>query len=64
MISYEFVKEDLYVVFISKGFGKGAKRVGKIKKCSDGWRYFPIGSSLVGNPFPTLEECQNSLEKE
>jgi len=56
MISYEYVKNDLTVVYLD------GKRVGKIVQTLLGWQYFPKGSTLVGEPFKTLKECKQSLE--
>lgn len=60
MITYEFVKENLHIVFLNDG--RKTKRVGKIKKTHLGWQYFPKGSRIVGEPFDTLKECKESLE--
>ena len=40
------------------------KYVGRIKKDSDGWRYYPKGQKTGGDPFPTSRECKQSLESE
>jgi hypothetical protein len=63
MITYkkEIVKvlaNPKYIVFLDK------KHVGQIKKTNLGWQYFPKGSSLVGEPFETLEDCKKSLEED
>jgi len=39
------------------------KKVGKIKCRSYGYRYYPKGAKTGGELFPTLEECQKSLEE-
>lgn len=58
MLEYEWVKDNLTIVFLDR------KRVGKIKLVGDGWRYFPKGSCKSGgDPFKTLEECKVSLEE-
>ena len=38
------------------------KFVGKIRKTSVGWRYFPKGRHYAGCAFQTLSECKQSLE--
>jgi hypothetical protein len=63
MVCYEFISEELTAVFLSNGFGKTSTRVGKIKKCADGWRYFAKGNNIPGEPFPTINACKRSLEE-
>jgi len=55
-IRYEWVRDDLTAVFLDE------KRVGKIKKDSDGYRYYPKGHNIAGEAFSTLGECKESLE--
>lgn len=38
------------------------KVVGVIKNEKPGWRYYPKGQKQGGDLFPTLSECQRSLE--
>lgn len=39
------------------------KVIGQIKLGADNlWRYYPKGSTTPGEPFPTLEACQRSLQ--
>ena len=57
MIRYEWIRENLTAVFLEN------KRVGKIQKDPDGFRYYPKGKSKGGDAFPTLTECKRSLEE-
>ncbi len=61
MITYEWVREDLTVVFLYKLWGK-KRRIGKIVKAEGVYRYYPKGSILYGNGYNTLDECKESLE--
>lgn len=40
------------------------KRVGTIKPVKGGWCYFPLNHKRGGEVFPTLGQCQKSLEFE
>jgi hypothetical protein len=37
---------------------------GGIKVVPDGFAYFPVGSKLKGETFPTVEDVKKSLEEE
>lgn len=58
IIEYEWVSEYITVVFLDR------KRVGKIRKVDNGYKYFPLGANVGGELFNTLEECKQSLERE
>jgi len=55
MIRYEWIRDDLTAVFLND------RRVGKIQKDQDGFRYYPKGQSKGGNAFSTLNKCKMSL---
>ena len=38
------------------------KKVGEIRHVDSQWKYFPKGDKVGGEPFPTLEACQRSLQ--
>ena len=57
-ISYEWIREGLVAVFAC------SVRTGKIVKHGDVWRYYPKGSSTVGDAHPSLEACKASLEED
>ncbi len=57
MITYEWIRDDLTAVFCDN------KRVGKIRRDSDGFRYYPK-TGEPGQSFETLEACKRSLESE
>ena len=42
----------------------GGKRVGVIRKETDGWRYWPKGSDTGGQLFPSIAAVKKSLESE
>jgi len=57
MITYhENLKKQIWIVFLDK------HKAGVIKKTSEGFQYFPNKAKTGGDIFPTLEECQASLE--
>jgi hypothetical protein len=37
---------------------------GHIRTVNGFWQYWPKGSKIAGELFPTLDECQKSLESE
>lgn len=40
----------------------GGRRVGTIMRSPEGWRYFPKGSKVSGEPHHSLEFVKHSLE--
>jgi len=60
MIRFEWIRNDLTAVFLDN------KRIGKIEKNDDGYRYYPHGfsSKYAGDAFKTLDACKQSLKDE
>lgn len=60
MIEYEYT-ENL-IGKVDTRVRLDGKICGVITKVMDGWQYFPKGSKVEGEVYPTFSECQRSLE--
>lgn len=64
MIRYEFIRSDLYAVFTLNSLFSVSKRIGKIKKTNLGFHFFPKGIKIPSEPFATLDECKEYIERD